>query len=144
MSNMGLKESWLAQSTPVKTLTIAGPFLGAVLGVVTGWTPAVDAWDGMGLPTMATRAYVRHITMPVVVSQKIIDQRAIDLQIDMANDKLERTGDAQAFWNNEKRKADSSGADQVTRFGIDKQLRELDNRDAALREQLRALKAQRP
>ncbi len=141
---MGLWDSWKAQSRAVKMFTVGAPALATVLGIVAGWTPAVDSWDEMGLPTMATRSYVRHTTRPVVLAQKIVDQRAIDIQIDIANDKLERTGDAQALWNNEKRKADSIGADQATKFAIDKQLRDLETRDSALRDQLKTLRGQRP
>jgi phage terminase Nu1 subunit (DNA packaging protein) len=42
-----------------KTVTSMAAMISAIMGVIVGLNPAVEAWDANGMPTMATRGWAR-------------------------------------------------------------------------------------
>lgn len=74
---MGLYEATWSTALR-KTITSTAAAIAAVLGVITAAPTALEAWDGAGLPTFATRGWTR---------VQLVEYKA--LRLDIANGKKE-------------------------------------------------------
>jgi len=70
-------------------VTSMATMISAVLGVIIGITPAIDAWDSAGLPTPATRGWIREkvVQMQNYAAESRAESRAT--RLDIANGKRE-------------------------------------------------------
>jgi diphthamide synthase subunit DPH2 len=98
----------------------------------------------MGLPEVATRQWTRtEIYHPIKTAQSSTTRQVIDLQIDIANGKLDQLDNARAQLDVERLKA----SDDAIKARVDVQIRKIDRDTAALNDQLRTLRniqAQQP
>lgn len=129
-----LKESWDGLSPVGKMMAIV-PAVGTVLTILTTATPAVTAWDDMGLPTMATRSWVRDDNGQLKQLVSALNAKQADLQIDNVNGKIESTTAAR-----NKLEIDALGYDPAAKIRASQEMRRLDDTINALNEQKRAIR----
>lgn len=120
-----------------KSITATAGAIAAVAGAVVAVPPA---WSALGLPELATRAWAQStIYHPIRAAQTQTQRQVIDLQIDVANGKLDQLDNARASLEIEKQKA----ADDTIKGLADVQLRKIDRDAAAISDQIKALNAVR-
>lgn len=128
---MSLISNWKQQPPWVKGLTASVPVLAGVLAIITNTEAAVNAWDRAGLPTMATRGWVRDSTRDGTF-------RLNEIQIDIARAKRDQNLSAR-----NKLEIDMLKMDDESRVKSQQEIRRLDETIAALNEQIRAISGSR-
>lgn len=130
-------QSWKSMSLLAK-ITAIGSLVGVILGTIAGFTPAVSAWDEMGLPTAATRAWVRDDNGQLKQLVSALNAKQTDLQLDNVNGKIEAITAAR-----NKLEIDALSYDQVAKIRATQEIRRLDETIAALNDQKRAIRSPR-
>lgn len=124
-----------------KAITALAATISAICGAIVALPPA---WSSMGLPELATRQWTRaEIYQPIKTAQSSTTRQVIDLQIDIANGKLDQLDNSRAQLDVERLKA----TDDAIKARVDVQIRKIDRDTAALNDQLRTLRniqAQQP
>lgn len=91
----------------------------------------------MGLPEVATRQWTKtEIYHPIKTAQSSTTRQVIDLQIDIANGKLDQLDNARATLDLEKLKA----TDDAIKARVDAQIRKIDRDTGAINDQLKTLR----
>lgn len=134
---LAITEGWNNLSLVGKATAIA-TFIGAVLGAIVGWTPAVNAWDDMGLPTAATRAWVRDDNGQIKNLVSTLNAKQRDMQIDNANGKIEAATSSRNAIEIASLKYDDEG-----KIKAQQEIRRLNEMIGALGEQKRAITGSR-
>ena len=121
----------------IKVVSTAAGTIGAVAGMIVAVPPA---WTAIGLPEVATRGWVQHdVHEPMKFAQSQTQQQVIDLQIDVANGKIDQLDNARATLEIEKLKA----TDDAVKARADVQIRKIERDTAAIADQIRSLRAVR-
>ena len=130
----GMLESWKGFTPGGKIVTVASA-VGIVFGVISGFPPALSAWDDNGLPTPATRGWVRDDNGQLKQLVAALNAKQADLQIDNVNGKIEATTAAR-----NKLELDAISYDATGKIKAAQEMRRLDETIAALNEQKRAIR----
>ncbi len=118
-----------------KAITSCAAAVSAVCGVVVGLPPA---WSSLGLPEPATRQWTRaEVYHPIRTAQSSVTNQVIDLQIDIANGKLDQLDNARATLEIEKLKI----PDDSIKARVESQIRKIDRDTSALNDQVRTLRS---
>ena len=121
--------------TQFKVIGVVAGSFAAVFGAIAGFTPAVDAWDKQGLPTVATRGFARDLD----ASNKAISAAAVqqikEVQLDIARGKRD---DAVTTYNRLEREA-AKEVDPDTKITIQQDMRRQNDIIGALARQIQAL-----
>lgn len=130
---LAITEGWnnlslIGKATAVTTL------VGTILGAIVGWTPAVNAWDDMGWPVAATRAWVRDDNGQIKNLVSTLNAKQRDMQIDSANGKIEAATSARNSIEIASLKYDDEG-----KIKAQQEIRRLNEMIGALGEQKRAI-----
>lgn len=116
-----------------KAITSLAATITAICGAIVALPPA---WSAMGLPEVATRQWTRlEIYSPMKMAQSTTTRQVIDLQIDVANGKLDQLDNARAALEIEKLKTD----DPLIKARADQQIRKIERDTSALSEQVKTL-----
>src|SRR4051812_14104882 len=90
-------------SMRIKIVSTAAGAIGAIAGMIVAVPPA---WTLVGLPMVATRHWVDvDLRMPMRTAQAQTQHQVIELQIDVANGKIDQLDNARASLEIEKLKA---------------------------------------
>ena len=117
-----------------KTITSIAAAISAVCGAVVGLPPA---WSAIGLPELATRQWTRtEIYHPIKTAQSTVTKQVIDLQIDIANGKLDQLDNARTALEIEKLKV----PDDSIKARVDSQIHKIDRDSAAINDQIKTLR----
>jgi len=128
---------WRGLSLRIKIVSTAAGAIGTVAGMIVAVPPA---WTAVGLPEVATRGWVQHdVHDPMKVAQAQTQRQVIDLQIDVANGKIDQLDNARATLEIEKLKA----ADDAIKARADVQIRKIERDTAAIADQIRTLRSLR-
>lgn len=122
-------------ATPLrKTITALAATISAVCGAIVALPPA---WSAIGLPEIATRQWTRiEIYHPMRAAQSTVTRQVIDLQIDIANGKLDQLENSRVQLEIEKLKA----PDDSIRARVDSQIRKIDRDAGAINDQIKTLR----
>jgi hypothetical protein len=117
-----------------KTITSIAAAISAVCGAVVGLPPA---WSAIGLPELATRQWTRtEIYHPIKTAQSTVTKQVIDLQIDIANGKLDQLDNARTALEIEKLKV----PDDSIKARVDSHIHKIDRDSAAINDQIKTLR----
>jgi len=117
-----------------KTLTSIAAAVSAVCGAIVALPPA---WSAIGLPEVATRQWTRtEIYHPMKLAQSTVTSQVLDLQIDLANGKLDQLDNARAAVEIEKLKV----PDDQVKARVDAQIRKIDRDTSAINDQIKTLR----
>ena len=118
-----------------KTITSIAAAISAVCGAIVGLPPA---WSAIGLPEVATRQWTRtEIYHPMKTAQNTVTKQVIDLQIDIANGKMDQLDNARAALEIEKLKV----PDDSIKARVDAQIRKIDRDATAISDQIKTLRS---
>jgi len=124
---------WRGLSVKVRLISTVAGAAGAIAGMVVAVPPA---WSIIGLPEVATRGWViTEIRHPMRVAQMQTQQQVIDLQVDVANGKLDQLDNARATLEIERLKS----TDNSVKARIDTQIHKIDRDTAAITDQIKTL-----
>ena len=116
-----------------KTITSIAATIAAISGAVVAVPPA---WTAIGLPEVATRQWAKNeIYAPIKSAQSMTTRQVIDLQLDVANGKLDQLDNYRTSLEIEKLKTE----DPLIKAKADQQIRKIDRDSSALIEQVRTL-----
>lgn len=117
-----------------KTITSIAAAISAVCGAIVALPPA---WSAVGLPEVATRQWTRiEVLHPMRTAQSTVTRQVIDLQIDIANGKLDQLDNARVQLEIEKLKVPDDGI----KARVDSQIRKIERDAAAINDQVRTLR----
>ncbi len=117
-----------------KAITAIAATISAVCGAIIA-LPA--AWSAIGLPEVATRQWTRvEIYHPMKTAQSTVTRQVLELQIDIANGKLDQLDNARAALEIEKLKV----PDDTIKAKVEAQIRKIDRDSAAINDQIRTLR----
>ncbi len=117
-----------------KAITAIAATISAVCGAIVALPPA---WSAIGLPEVATRQWTRvEIYHPMKTAQSTVTRQVLDLQIDIANGKLDQLDNARATLEIEKLKV----PDDTIKAKVEAQIRKIDRDSAAINDQIRTLR----
>lgn len=133
----GWLDGWNALTPGRKFIAIVSA-VGVIFGAIAGFTPALSAWDDMGLPTPATRAWVRDDNGQIKALVALLNSKQADLQLDNVNGKIEATTAARNSLEIAALNYDAEGKVKAAQ-----EMRRLDDTIAALNEQKRAIRGLR-
>lgn len=134
---MSLKDSWNNLSVSGKIVAWM-TFISTMFGLITGLTPAVSALDSMGLPVMATRAWVRDDNGQLRSAVTSLTMKQNDMQLDTLNGKLEAAVAAR-----NKLELDKLNYDDRGKVLADQEMRRLQDTIDLLNEQKRSIRGGR-
>lgn len=117
-----------------KAITALAATISAICGAIVALPPA---WSAMGLPEVATRQWTKsEIYQPIKTAQSTVKNQVLDLQIDLANGKLDQLDNARAALEIEKLKV----PDDQIKARVDMQIRKIDRDATAINDQIKTLK----
>lgn len=117
-----------------KAITSIALTISAISGAIVAIPPA---WTAMGLPEVATRQWTKtEIYFPIKTAQSSTTRQVIDLQVDIANGKLDQLDNTRAQLELEKLKA----TDDAIKTRVDAQIRKIERDVGAINDQLRTLR----
>jgi len=129
-----LVDTWKGLSVRIKVVGTMAGGIAAVAGMITAVPPA---WTMMGLPEVATREWVMiSVHRPMRVAQETTQKQVLDLQIDVANGKLDQLDNSKAQLEIEKQKT----SDEAVKSMVDAQIRKIERDSAAISDQIKTLK----
>ena len=117
-----------------KAVTSVAAAISAVCGAVLALP---SAWSAVGLPEVATRQWTRaEIYQPIKTAQSSVTNQVIDLQIDLANGKLDQLENSRVQLEIEKLKV----PDGEIKARVDSQIRKIDRDSGAINDQIKTLR----
>lgn len=117
-----------------KMITSIAAAISAVCGAIIALPPA---WSAVGLPEVATRQWTRaEVYHPMRTAQTVMTRQVIDLQIDIANGKLDQLDNARVQLEIEKLKVPDDGI----KARVDSQIRKIDRDAGAINDQIKTLR----
>ncbi len=130
----GLLHFWGSLSGKSKIISSVAGAIAAIAGMVAAVPPA---WTMLGLPEVATHSWVSlQVHEPMKLAQNQTQRQVIDLQLDVANGKLDQIDNARALYEIEKLKA----TDDAVKAKADAQIHKIDRDTSAIGDQIRSLK----
>lgn len=125
--------------TPLGKLGAIGGALASIFAGVAGFTPAVEAWDSAGLPTLAMRGFVRSETNQIKQTQALTTRQILDVQVDIA------TGNRNQMQNarDQLELLIAKEPDPETKIKMQQQMRRMDETIADLNDKIRSLRSAR-
>ena len=118
-----------------KTVTSIAASVSAVCAAIVGLPPA---WSAIGLPEVATRQWTHtEVYTPMKTAQATVTRQVIDLQIDIANGKLDQLDNSRTALEIEKLKV----PDDAIKAKVETQIRKIDRDSAAINDQIKTLRS---